>query len=68
VINFVVVLLAIIFPYRSLIKSTLNVHTKKILLESGIALLSVSIGTALAGLFCYLLSFYLDVTDHAMSW
>lgn len=68
IINFVVTILAITVPFLSLKKSTVSVHSKHILKETLLGLISMFVGIAASLLVCYLTAYLLDKTGHSMSW
>lgn len=68
IINFVVTILAITVPYLSLKKSTVSIHSKHILKETFLGLISIFVGVAASLLVCYVTAYFLDKTGHSMSW
>ncbi|CAG9802997.1 unnamed protein product [Chironomus riparius] len=68
IINFIVTILAITVPYLSLKKSTVSIHSKHILKETFLGLISMFVGIAASLLVCYVTAYFLDKTGHSMSW
>jgi hypothetical protein len=68
IINFIVVTLAITIPFLALAKNTAKGHSKSILSETIIGLISLFVGLLVGLLVCYLIGFYLDKAGHTMSW
>lgn len=68
IINFAVVMTAIIVPFLTLTKATVNVHSKNILSETLLGFIAIVFGTGFSGLICYVTAYILDQMDHSMSW
>lgn len=68
IINFIITILSIAVPYLSLKKATTPAHSKHILKETFLGLISVAIGFATSLLICYLTAYVLDKSGHSMTW
>lgn len=62
------VIVAIILPFLTITKATVNCHGKYILSETLLGLVSIAFGCGFSGLLCYGTSYVLDQMDFSMSW
>jgi hypothetical protein len=68
ILNFLITLVAIITPFLTLTKATVNVHSKHILVETFLGLVSIIIGAGVSLLATYVTGFALDKSGHSMTW
>lgn len=68
ILNFLVTLVAIVGPFLTLTKATVNVHSKHILSETLLGLFSIISGTGNAVLASFVTGYFLDKTGNSMTW
>ncbi|KAG5684776.1 hypothetical protein PVAND_013989 [Polypedilum vanderplanki] len=68
ILNFLITLAAIITPFLTLAKATVNVHKSHILSETFLGLISIIIGTGVSLLVSYVTGYILDKIGHSMTW
>lgn len=68
IINFIIAVLSIALPFLSLNKATASIHSKHIMKETILGLISTAVGAGLSILVCYLLGYFLDKAGHSMTW
>lgn len=68
IINFIIAILSIAFPFLSLNKATASTHSKHILKETILGLVSITVGIGLSLLVCYLMGFFIDKSGYSMTW
>lgn len=68
ILNISVILLAIIFPYISLARVTINTHAKRIMGEMFFGCISIILGFSISLVLVYLIAEQLDTNGHSMVW
>lgn len=68
IINFVIAILSIVISFLSLNKATSSTHTKHVVKETLLGLVSITLGIVLSLVVCYFLGYFLDKAGHSMTW